>query len=76
MAAEGDGLAERLDLNKLGSLSLNLRDGVGVADGVAVVSGCVFLRGRLGMGDIAGESAVTDEGPVSAGVAVVSALLG
>jgi hypothetical protein len=73
--AEGDGLIERLGLNKLGNLTLNLRDGVGLADGLVVASGCVFLRGRLAVGDTAGDSAVTAEVAVSAGVAVVSALL-
>jgi hypothetical protein len=74
--AEGDGLIERLGLNKFGNLSLNLCDGVGLADGLAVGSGCVFLRGRLAVGDTTGDSAVIGEVAVSAGVAVVSALLG
>ena len=75
-AAEGGGLAARLGLNKLGNLSLNLRVGVGLADGLAVASGCVFLRSRLAVGDAAGDSAVTGEIAVSLGVAVASAPLG
>jgi hypothetical protein len=76
LAAEGDGLTECLSLNNLGNLSLNLRAGVGLADGLAVVSGCVFLRGRFALGDTSGDSAVTGEVGVTAGVAVASALLG
>jgi len=76
VVAEGDGLTERLGLNKLGNLSLNLREGVGVADGLAVASGSVFLRGRLAVGDIAGDPAVTSGVAVSAGVALASARLG
>lgn len=76
MVAEGDGLTERLGLNKFGNLSLNLRDGVGLADGLAVASGCAFLRGRLVVGDTAGDSAGTGEVAVSVGVAVASTLLG
>ena len=72
---EGDGLIERLGLNKLGNLSLNLRDGVGLADGLAVASGSVFLRRRLSVGDTAGDSAVTGGVAVSAGVTPGSALL-
>jgi hypothetical protein len=71
-AAEGDGLTERLGLNKLGNLSLNLCDGVGLADGLAVGSGCVFLRGRVASGDTPGDSIVTAEVGVSAGEAVAS----
>lgn len=75
MVGEGDGLTERLDLNNLGNLSLNPRDGVGLAAGVAVASGSVFLRERLAVGDTAGDSVDTGEVAVSAGVAVGSALL-
>ena len=74
-AGEGDALTERLGLNKLGNLSLNLRDGVGLAAGLAVASGCVFLRGRLAVGDTAGDSAVTGAVAVSAGEVVASALV-
>jgi hypothetical protein len=74
--AEGDGLTERLDLNNLGNLSLNLRDGLGLAVGVGVASGSVFLRERFAVGDTAGDSAGTGEVAVSGGVVVASALLG
>ena len=56
---------------------MNLRDGVGLADGLAVASGSVFWRERLAVGDTVGDdSAVTGGVAVSDGVAVASALFG
>ena len=72
-AAEGDALTELLGLNK--SPSLNLGEAVGLAGGLAVASVSPFVRGRLALGDAAGDSAVAGEAAVSAGDAVASAIL-
>ena len=50
-------------------------EAVGVAAGLAVVSICAFLRGRLALGDPVRDSAVAGEAAVSAGDAVTSAIL-
>jgi hypothetical protein len=71
-AAEGDALTELLGLNK--SPSLNLGEAVGLTAGLAVASAFPFVRGRLALGDAAGDSAVAGEA-VSAGNAVASAML-
>jgi hypothetical protein len=71
-AAEGDALTELLGLNK--SRSLNLGEAVGLAGGLTVASVFAFWRGRLALGDAAGDSAVAGEA-VSAGDAVASAIL-
>ena len=72
-AAEGDALTELLGLNK--SPSLNLGEAIGLAVGFAVASVFAFLRGRLALGDSAGDSATAGEAAVSVGDAVTSALL-
>jgi hypothetical protein len=72
-AAEGDALTDLLGLKKLPSL--NLREAVGLAAGLAVASVFVFLRGGLALGDGAGDSSIAGEAGVSAGDAVASALL-
>jgi hypothetical protein len=69
---EGDPLTELLGLNK--SPSLNLGEAVGLAGGLAVASVFAFSRGRLALGDAAGDSTVAGEG-VAAGDAVGSAIL-
>ena len=78
-AAEGDALIELLGLNKLPSLNLGeavgLAAGLGVAVGVGVASVFAFLRGRLAVGDAAGDSAIAGEAGVPAGDAVASAIL-
>ncbi len=75
---EGDTLTELLGLNKLPSL--NLGDGVGlaaglVAAGLTVASVCAFLRGRLALDELVGDSAAPGEAVVSAGELVASAVL-
>ena len=72
-AAEGDALTELLGLNKLPSL--NLGEAVGLAGGLVVASVSPFVRGRLALGDAAGDSAAAGEAAVSAGDAVASAIL-
>jgi hypothetical protein len=72
-AAGADALSELLGLNK--SPNLNLGDAVGLAAGLAVASGCAFLRGRLALGDAVGDSAAVGEAAVSVGETVASALL-
>ena len=75
-AGLGDG--DLFGLNKRGNLNLNLR-GVGEATGVGVglgdTSAVVFLRIRLGVGEVAGESAAEDDVALSAGEAVAAAFL-
>jgi hypothetical protein len=72
-AAKGDALTEGLGLNR--SPNLNLGEAVGLAAGLAVCSVCAFLREPRSVGDAVGDSAVAGEAAVSAGEAVVSALL-
>ena len=63
-AAAGDALAELLGLNK--SPSEILGDAVGLAAGLAAAEVVGFLRARFGLGDAAGDSAVSAGDAVAA----------
>ena len=72
-AAAGDALTELLGLNK--SPSENFGDAVGLGTGLTAAEVVAFLRARFGLGDAAGDSAVSGEAAVSAGDVVASDFL-